>query len=663
VTPLALAALALVVATLGALAAVALPAQTGRSAGFLGVVVAGAASLAAGIATLLSGASQSLGNAGLHATLRLDPTSAFFIAVIGAVAVAAGTFGLGGRARDERRTGRTAAATACGILVTSLLVCLADDVFLFLFAWELLALAMYWAITFAGRDDSAELAGYFTLTLTHLSAAALFIALLVLARNGTSVAAAVGAQSGLPEAARSLIFLLFVVGFGGKIGLLPLQGWLPYGYRAAPSVVSALMAGGALNVGFYGLLRFVFGFPGVPPIWWGLVLASIGALGAVLGIAWAVAQPDMRTLAAYSSVENSGIIVAGLGIALVGKSTGLGLLAGVGIASALLQITAHALAKCALFLSCAAVWSRARSTSFDRLGGLVTRMPYTAAGAIAAAFSLAAIPPFGGFVAEWLTLESFMQAFRSANPAVEVTFALCAAAVGIAAGIAVVAFVKFAGIGFLGTPRTERAAHARERGVLWPFAVMLSGGGVLALGLLAPQFLRLIAPAVDGLSGTAAVASMLADAPVVQPGFHGFSSVSPLGLALLTCGFAGVFAVIAHMFARPPLRRSAVWTSGEPYRSWTQYGGTGFANPTRVVLDVGIRTVRAIEELEPAGLRYASKPRPFFDISFYRGIVAVFLAISSAVRRTQSGVIGAYLSYILVFTIALLILYPSLRRW
>ena len=661
--PMDAAVTALALAVAGMLAALLAPASLGRALGYLAVALAGAAALIAGASALSAGGFAALGNADLHFTLRLDSISGFFTGIIGAVAMVVGIYALGGRARDERRSGRTGASTACAILLASILACLADDVFLFLFAWELLALSFYWTIAYAGTHENADFSGYFTLVLSHVAGAALFIALLLLARNGTSVSAALAAAQTFSPLVRGVLFILLLIGFGAKIGLLPLQGWMPYGYRAAPSVVVALMAGGALNAGFYGVVRFVFGLAGPTPLWWGLLLACLGALGAILGIAWAVAQRDARTLAAYSSIENSGVILAGLGIALVGRSVDLPLLTGIGLASAFFQIAAHALAKSTLFLTCSSLESRAGSTSFDELGGIARRMPFTATAAIVAAFSLAAIPPLGGFASEWLTLESFMQAFRSGNAAVEVTFALCAAAIGVAAGLAVVAFVKFAGIGFLGAARGEGAEGSSEGPPLWAAGALLPAIGVLGLGLLAPQYLSLIAAPVDELSGTSTVASMLAASPVVQPAFHGFSSVSPLGLGALMFGFAIVFAIIVKLFARPKLSPVEVWTSGEAYRPWTQYGGTGFANPTRVIFDVGIRTVRSIEQTEDAGVRYESRTRQFFDAPFYRWLINVALRISEAVRRTQSGVIGTYLTYILVFTILLLVLYPSLRHW
>ncbi len=658
---LTFAALAAVIA--GVVVSFAIPGAAGRRTGFCALAASGAAATWAGAYGLLSRSTFVAGGSEMHVVLRLDALSAAFIGIIGAVALAAGLYGIGGKSDDERRTGRTAASTACAIMLASLLICLANDVYLFLFAWELLALSFYWAIAYAGTDDSAPIAGFFTLAVTHVSAAALFIALLIMAVSGSTVQDALAGISTVSAAAKSMLFVLMLIGFGGKIGLLPLQGWLPYGYRAAPSVVVALMAGGALNVGFYGILRFIFGIPSPAPLWWGLLVCSVGAVGAILGIAGAAAQRDARTLAAYSSIENAGIIVSALGIALVGRSLNLNLLVGVGIASALVQIAAHALAKCTLFLGCASLGSRAGSTSFDRLGGLARSMPVTTAGAIVAAFSLAAIPPMGGFAGEWLVLESFMQAFRTANAAVEVTFALCAAAIGIAAGIAIVAFVKFAGIGFLGAARSDDASSAQEGPALGPVAIALSAGGVFALGVLAGPYLRLLAPAIDGISHAATVDAMLAEPGIIQPAFHGFSSVSPLGLGALIAGFGLIFALVARLFARPSRRRTAAWTSGEPYRPWTQYGGTGFANPTRVILDVGIRTTRSIEELEGQGVRYESATRPFFDITFYRPFVSSALRISAAVRRTQSGAISAYLTYILIFTILLLVFYPSLRHW
>ncbi|MGP6157932.1 MAG: proton-conducting transporter membrane subunit [Vulcanimicrobiaceae bacterium] len=669
-SPLALVLAAIAVATFGILLAVVVPSRAGRSCGFAALLLSSLAALAGALCSLGSGAQETMQLGAPYLALRLDPLAAFFVGVIATVAIAVSLYALGGRSAGERRTGRTAATTSCLIFLACLCVCTADNAFLFLFAWELLALGFYWAIAFAGTDERGPTAGYLTLLVTHVAGAGLVAAFFLAARGAGDfslehILAAVATSS---DGVRDTIFVLFLIGFGAKVGLIPFQLWLPYGYPAAPATVAALMAGGALNVGFYGIVRFVVQFPGGIPLWWAIVVLALGSAGALLGIAWAAAQRDMRVLAAYSSVENAGIILAGLGVALVGRSVELRLLVGVGLAAAFLQIAAHALAKCLLFLNCETVGTQTGTTLFERLGGLARHMPVTTTTTLVAAMSLAALPPLGGFLSEWLTLEAFMQAFRTASVAAEVTLAVSGATVGIAAGISVVAFVKLVGSGFLGAARSPEAARAREDGS--PFrraSVVLLATLIVLLGVTAPLFLRGISAAIDGTAGTSAVATIVAEWPLVQPAFHGFSSASALGLGIDILVFAAAFWLLCALVRRPQERRVTVWTSGEPFRPWTQYTGTGFGNPTRVILDAVVRTRRTVDGAPDVAadspLAYSSEQRQFFDVAFYRSLAAAALRVSDAVRKTQSGVIAAYLSYILVFTIALLLLYPALRRW
>jgi hydrogenase-4 component B len=658
------------IATLGFVSAILLPGRIGRAAGFVLLGTASSLTLLAGLETLAGGATTVASAPGPYVTIRLDALGAYFTAVISTVGAVVALYALGGRAGDERRTGRTTAATACLIFAASLGVCVAESAFLFLFCWETLALGVYWGVGYAGTEKRAATAAYVTLVVTHVAGAGLVAALFLLARGAASFALSdlLSAAQSLSPQARDAAFVLLLVGFGAKIGMVPLQSWMPYAYSAAPSALSALLAGGALNVGFYGIARFLVLFPGPIPLWWGIALLTLGALGAILGIAWAVAQRDARVLAAFSSVENSGIILVGFGVALVGRAIDLRLMVGLGLAVAFMQIAAHALAKCLLFLNCSSLTTRAGTTRLERLGGLARSMPVTTATTLVAGLSLAALPPFGGFVGEWLTLEALMQAFRTGSAASEVAFALAGAAVGIAAGIAVVAFVKTIGSGLLGAARTSEAAGAREgRSLAQLTSVVLLSFGILGLGLFAPAFLRSIAPAIDTSAQAAVVAEMLVEPQLLQPAFHGFSSASGLGLGVDIALFALAFAALAAAVRRPAGRTVPVWTSGEPFRPWTQYTGTGFANPTRVILDAIVRTRRTIDG-SPVGaagdpLTYESEPRPFFDLPAYRRLASGLLHLSDAVRATQSGLISAYLSYILAVTIAALVFYSALRRW
>lgn len=666
---LALVWAAMLMGLAGVLGATLLPHAVGRRAGFVALLFAALLALAGGAQALVLGTAASAGWPASHLITRVDPLAAFFVVVIGGVALAVAIFAFGGAAADENGTGCTTAAAACLTFVASILIVAADDAWLFIFAWELLAAAFYWGIGFAGRARDAAQASYLTAVVTHAAGAGLVAALLMLARSAPSFALpdVLGAANHVSAAVRAAAFVLFVLAFGAKIGAIPLQLWLPRGYPSAPSTLAALMAGGALNVGFYGIIRFLIAPHWPTPLWWGVLLMVVGAFGAIAGISWAAAQPDMRALAAYSSIENAGLIMVALGAALAAQNAGLHLLVGMALAAAFMHIAAHAAAKSLLFLGSAAVEDAAGGTSFQALGGLMRRMPITSTACTVAALSLAALPPQSGFVSEWLILETLMQAFRTADVATEVVFALCGATVGVAAGIAVVAFVKYVGIGFLGAPRSAGAASARE--AAWPrgAALVSLAAMTLGLGLFARAFLALAAPAIDAVAGAKAVAAMLRDWPLVGPSFAGFSSISPFGLAAMLLGFGLFFAALVAVVPRPAARRVGVWTSGDRFRPWTQYTGTGFANPTRVIADALVRTQREVERfgppLAPHAVRYASRIRPFFDLSFARRIAAPLLAAGDAMRATQSGKIASYLSYIMVFVILALIFYPAIRHW
>lgn len=669
-TGIEFAVVAIWVAVTGIGLAILVPAPLGRTAAFAALALSGVAAAGAGI-DALAGSVSTGGLPFAHIALRIDALAGFFLLIIGAVAVATGVFGLGGRNADERRTGRTAAAAACAIFSSCLVICLADDTLLFIFGWEALALGFYWAIAYAGTDESGPSAGYFSLLVTHAAGAGLIAAFFAAAVHGAMpfrVSAVATTIVQTPGVAGAVLFVLVLVAFGAKVGLFPLHLWLRLAYPAAPSCVAALMAGGALNVGFYGLVRFLLA-PGLPvPLWYGIIILTLGAVGAFLGIAWAMSETDLRALAAYSSVENAGIILAALGAALVGRTLSLPFLTGVALAAALLQITAHAFAKALLFLSCATVRNATGTTVFGEIGGLARRLRIVTITTFVAALSLAALPPTAGFVSEWTTLEMLMQAFRTGNPVAEVTFALAAAAIGIAAGVAIVAFAKFLGAGFLGSARArvERAKPiptnaARALGLVLP-ALAVAG-----VGIWSTAYLRIIAPAIDRIAGVPSVEAIVGIAPLVQPGFAKFSSIAPAPLLLVILGFALVFWLISATFRRPPARRVPAWTSGEAYRVWAVYTGTGVANASRVILDAATRIQRLIggslTDAGPDPMTYRSAPRPYFGMASYRLVAVAFERVGDVVRWTQSGAIAAYLSYILIFTIALLLLYPSMRHW
>jgi hypothetical protein len=257
---------------------------------------------------------------------------------------------------------------------------------------------------------------------------------------------------------------------------------------------------------------------------------------------------------------------------------------------------------------------------------------------------------------------------RLARPLTAFTLALAGAVVGLSAGIAVVAFVKFVGVALLGAPRSAEAENAVESRS--PFRTIALVGlelSIIGLGVATPWYLRALAPAIDGVANADIVARMTASLPLVQPTFSGFFSASGLGLGVTIVIAAFAFGILVRLIPRPATKTEQPWTSGGTYAPWTQYTGTGFANPTRVILHAAVRTVRTTsgEVFDPHGVasEYDSVSRPFFDLPNAIVIGKAFLRGAAIVRRTQSGIIAAYLSYILAFAIAVLVLYPSIRHW
>lgn len=655
---------ALAFSALGTFASILVPSSNGRFSGFLMLGASGIAALVAATHGLVGPAEAAVfGAAQSHLALRLDPVAGFFLAVLGFVALTTGLYGLGPLSSDERRSGRTASASACAIFFAAILACVANDILLFIFAWEMLALTFYWAIAYSGTDERAARAAYLTIVVTHVAGACIVAALLVSAHaaGGFSVQGVVAAISTMASPGAGVVLILLLIGFGAKFGLVPMHVWMPQGYRAAPSVVTALMAGGALNVGFYGVTRFIVSASSVP-LWVGIVAILAGSLTAFLGILWASAQRDLRSLAALSSVENGGLIVTAFGVAMVGGTLHDPLLQGFAVAAAFVQIAAHAVAKSTFFLGISAIGDACGTRSLDRLGGIAKKLPGLAVAVLLCGMSLAALPPLAGFVGEWLIFEALMQAFRTGNVACEVTFTLAGALVGLAAGTAVVTFTKVLGSGVFGAARTQKHERGRySRSVARSLALVLGSLAIAGVGIDASGLLQWIAAAIDGIAKVPASLAMTGTFPLVQPTFSGFSSISPGGLGLTIGFFSGLFWLISRLFSRPAGHYGEVWTSGEPYRPWTQYSGTGFVNPTRVIFDVALRTVRTVEKGE--AFRFSSDTRPLLDLPFYRMLARPFYAISRLIRATQSGVIAAYLSYILAFTILLLLLFPSIKRW
>ncbi len=626
------------------------------------LVVVGAAGVAGGRPRLGLGSALGSGLLGFGATgLSVDPLSGLFLLISFGVAVPVCLVCAGWAARPGRVRYRGLAAEHCLVLASVAVITTADDVFLFLLAWELLTVAFYLLVGFerskAGRADAAVT----TLALSKVSGAALLLGFLLLAtRAGGFTFADLTAlpRSGLRDAA----FALLVGGFAVKVGLVPLHVWMPRGYRAAPGPLRAVMAGVAVNVGFYGMWRTPQLLQ-VPPGWLAVAVLLLGGFTALLGIAHATVQTDLAESVAYSSVENGGLIAVGYGIALVGAATGRPALLAVGLLAATLQAVAHALAKSLLFCATSGIEDATGTTELEALRGVGHRLPVSGTGLAFGALTLAGLPLTAGFVSEWFLLEALMQQFRVGRLVYALPMALAGALVAVTAGFAAVAFVRIVGLVVLGPRSPGEARRTRDIGGLGGSGLALLGFGCLGLAAVAPLWIRVLAAGLDPVVRREVTVRSLKSQWVLQPVYAEFSALSPSWLAVampvLLLGVIALCVVLGRgrMFAvrRVPAWRSATGgVAGE-----NQYTPFGFANPTRKVLANLLLTRSELRVLEresgsPAHLGYTADVVEVVERFLFRPLGRPLLALVRAAKRLQSGRLDAYLGYLLLAVLAVL---------
>ncbi len=585
------------------------------------LAVAGAAAVAGHHARLGTGGWLGAGTTGLAA----DQLSGLFLVIALGAAVPVSLACASWAARPGTVGRRGLGAGYALTLGAVTLVMTATDAFTLLLAWELLTVAFYLLAGFERRRPGRPGAALITLVFGKISGAALLVGLLLLAvRSGSLELASFARVAGGP--ARDTAQILLIGGFAVKVGLIPAQVWLPRGYAAAPGPVRAIMAGVAINVGFYGLWR-TLALLGAPPGWLVGLLLVLAGLTALLGIAHAAVQPRLQRVIAYSSVENSGLILAGYGVALTGAATRDAQLVAVGLLAATLQIIAHTAAKSLLFTSSAIIapdGTRAPAgDNLDRLRGSARRLPWSGTGLAVGSLTLAGLPLTAGFAAEWFLLEALMQQFRVPGLGFRLVLAVAGAAIALTIGFAGVTFVRLTGLVVLGPPPgggplepgevpgpgepgagEPGAARERDYGWLGRVAIVILSLGCLATAALLPLVIRVLAAGLAPVVPAAVTSGARKSPWVVQPVFSGFSILSPswlwvvmplLALAVL------LFARLAGGTRLTRVRRVPAWRSATAgVQGADCYTAAGFANPTRRVLATVLHSQSELRALSPA---------------------------------------------------------------
>jgi hydrogenase-4 component B len=668
--------------TVAGAAAVAGRAVALRSAGLLGTVAIGPAPDG-------SGAAGSAGD-GRHVPvfssvtgLTADRLSGLFLVIsfAAAVAVSLAFVSWAGRTGSSRRGLGAAYALTLGAVAV---VLTGSDAFTLLFGWELLTLA-FWLLTgFERRVPGRPVAALITLAFGRISGACLLIGLtLLVSRSGSLRLTALAHVPPGPLRATAVVLLL--AGFAIKVGLVPFQVWLPRGYAAAPGPARAIMAGVAVNVGFYGLWR-TLALLGPPPAVVTDVLLVLAGLTAILGIAHAAVQGSLQRVIAYSSVENAGLILAGYGVALVGAARGSRELMAAGLLAATLQVVAHTAAKSLLFSSSAGIQAAGGADDLDGLRGVARRAPWSGTGLAVGSLTLAGLPPTAGFVSEWFLLEALMQQFRVPELGDRLVLAFTGAAVALTAGFAGVTFVRLVGLVVLGRPvRATGASPAADdgpadTGPAGRIGIVILAAACLALAALAPLEIRVIGAGLAPVLPSNTVTAALKSPWVLQPVFAGFSILSPTWLWIVMPALFAVVAVFAFLASGRRLlrvRRVPAWRSASAGVSGhDSYTAFGFANPTRRVLAAVLHTQTGVTRIEPGhdGAGHQHDPDPAMphveyrsdvievvEDYVYRPLRRPVLILVRLAQRLQSGRLDAYLAYMLIALLAVLAVVTGLH--
>lgn len=593
----------------------------------------------------------------LGAHFRLDTLSAAFLVVVDLGAIAASVFAIG-YGRHENAPRRVLPFYPLFLAVMHLVV-LAGDAFTFLVSWEFMSLTS-WALVLAHHQVQGNVrAAYVYLLMASFGTFALLLAFALLAGPGGYYDFAVIRATGHARWVAGVVLALALLGAGSKAGLVPLHVWLPLAHPAAPSHVSALMSGVMTKVAVYGFIRIVFDLLGPPEWWWSMPVLALSGITAVMGVLYALMQHDLKRLLAYHTVENIGIIFAGLGLALAFKANGMNAAAALAMTGALFHVLNHMLFKSLLFLGSGAVLTATGERDMERLGGLIHLMPVTSFAFLAGSLAISALPPLNGFVSEWLIFQAILLSPDLPQWGLKLLVPAVGAMLAFAAALAAACFVKAFGITFLGRARSPAAtaAHEVDR---FSLAAMLGLVALCVLTGILPGFVidalgPLVRPLVGGNMPVQAAMPWLSIVPIAEAR----SSYNGLLVFLFIAVSASLTAAVVHGWASRAARRSPAWDCGFPDPSpMTEYTAGSFAQPIRRVFGTIVFRARETVQMPPPGstapARFAVSLRDLIWEMLYQPIADGIEFATGRLNTMQFLTIRGYLAIVFATLVGLL---------
>lgn len=599
-----------------------------------------------------------LGLPGLPFHLRLDSLSAFFLFVLGMVSTGVSLFSAGYFRQGEGTPPGLLCLEYHVCLASMVLLLIADDAYVFMIAWESMSLSATLLVMANHRIPEVRQAGFLYFLISHVGALALLLCFGLLQANTGDYTFANMRQQHLDIFWASIAFFLGLFGFGAKAGILPLHVWLPEAHPAAPSPISALMSGFVLKTGIYGVLRLSFDLLHTQIWWWGGITLALGLATALFGVVFSAAQTDMKRLLAYSSIENIGLMFVGIGLTILFRAYNLSAFAALSLTATLYHVASHAAFKSLLFLGTGTVLHATGERNLGHLGGLMRFMPWVAWPALVGVLAAAGLPPFGGFVSEWLLLQSFLFTPNLPNSFLNMLIPIVAAVIALVAALAGYVMVKFFAIIFLGQPREEKLHHAHDADLWERIAFVWLVAASVLLGLFPVQMVQLLDHVTQPLIGQGIGATVTANGwLILAPVTPDRASYSPVifVVALLFC-FMLVYALVRRLY-HGRVRRAAPWGCGFPFQTARmQDTAEGFGQPIREIFGSFFHITRELPTaFDPAPSYKVTIEDPFWGL-LYRPIAALTERIARVVGKLQQGRIAVYLLYSFLTLLFLLLL-------
>ncbi len=607
-----------------------------------------------------------LGLPNLPFHFRVDVLSAFFLLILGAASIGISVYASGyfcpKTSPETQQNSKNKTAFYLffyHLFLASLsLVFLADDAYTFLIMWEIMAFSSYFLVASEHQKEDIRRASYLYLLIAHIGALCILISFTLMS-GGNDFSFATMRQlsqtAALSPFAINSAFLLALIGFGAKAGLLPLHIWLPEAHPAAPSPVSALMSGIMLKTAAYGMIRIGFDLLHVQYRWWGMLLVVLGICAALFGVVFAAIQSDMKRLLAYSSIENMGLIFIGIGLALIFERSNMWTFAALALSAALCHCLNHAFFKSLLFLGTGSVLHATHERNLSKLGGLIHLMPWVAWICLIGALASAGLPPFNGFISEWLLLQSFL--FTSAIPDsyLNMLLPVLAAAIVLVAALAGFTMVKFFGIIFLGNARDTNIAHAKDAGFLERAGLVWLAAFCVLLGVLPNLLIAKLMNLSQFLLGAELNQSdnWLFFAPIRAER----ASYSPLVFLIALMVLTPLAWFLIRQIFKQKEKRVPAWDCGFPLQTpQMQDSAIGFGQPIRRIFSPFMRRVREHPSPLDTHPRYVSQAEDPFWQGLYLPVARFTEKMSQKLAFLNQGRIALYLAYSFVTLLILLVL-------